>query len=170
MFGVEVQWTFIPSILYWSYTCTHIYCTGIILHSKNTSHTRTCMHIYAHTHTHVHTHTHTHTHIDCLLGLTALGGAVMLGGVVAVGVAALAGMGIAKLSKRHGRSKQSGWSGFGRTSFHGHSKFKKVKKFMYDRPTGSISELRYKSFTDVHTSREIHIQSCKSTSFSLSSY
>ena len=34
-----------------------------------------------------------------LLGLTALGGAAMLGGVVAVGVAALAGVGIAKLSK-----------------------------------------------------------------------
>ena len=37
---------------------------------------------------------------DGLLGLTALGGAAMLGGVVAVGVAALAGVGIAKLSKR----------------------------------------------------------------------
>ena len=36
---------------------------------------------------------------------------------------------------------------------------KKVKKFMYDRPTGSVSEIQYKSFTNVHTSHEIHTQS-----------
>ena len=46
-------------------------------------------------------HTHIHTRILlAVLGLTALGGAAMLGGVIAVGVATLAGVGIAKLSKR----------------------------------------------------------------------
>ena len=45
-------------------------------------------------------HTHTHTHTDGLLGLSVLGGAAMMGGVLAVGVVTLAGMGIAKLSKK----------------------------------------------------------------------